>query len=338
MFDLFVENQFFYNQVYLNKWRKAGKRKRSEMPGHNYFSTVEKDIERHCKSGELYNEFRRFSCQSENCQLCGDRAAAMQNLDPVPQPFPNEETGHYKTFDNTPIYKENGDIRDTDDFQPRKQCDLMFSKGQITLEDTSKVKEFAKKFLVKEHLVKDFLSHKATLKVGKEMRSRERQRKKQEKASGTNPDESESDNQSDSDTESTSADESDTENDVLLNVIDDSDSEDESTVTFVPTFKTVTRHGRVAGTWRSFMNQSQESAHESQDQGSSESDSDVSDQEGSTHDSDSENSESQVSDSDESTTEESETETAMVPVVAHGVTVTRSGRRAGTWNKFTMNN
>ena len=96
--------------------------------------------------------------------------------------------------------------------------------------------------------------------------------------------------------------------DGILNVIDGdetSDRDEESNLIFVPTVRTVTRNGRIAGTWkRHFVMDETSDDEEEEEEGNS-----------------STESEGSSEDEDDSGHEEH-------------TTVTRSGSRAGTWRKF----
>ena len=194
----------------------------------------------------------------------------------------------------------------------------------------TEVKEFSKNFLVKEQLVTDRLAHITTLKVGREVRSRERKSKKSDLVPDTTVIENDDESASDNDSETAVSSESDSETeDTVMNVVEDSDSEDEA-ITVVPAFKTVTRHGRIAGTWRRFMNET------SPEPENNESNS-VSDDHDNTSESESEKSTSEsdneVTNSDVQPSSDSE-ENEMCTTEDNTFTITRSGRRAGRWNRW----
>ena len=64
------ENHFFYNCEYLKEHLGVTNNQKSSVPGHGYFSKLEKIESLHCEKGELYMKYRRMSCQERNGQLC----------------------------------------------------------------------------------------------------------------------------------------------------------------------------------------------------------------------------------------------------------------------------
>ena len=166
--------QFFHNSNYLNAWRKAGKRVKSTLPGHNYFNMTEMQMKSHCDIGELFYEFQRFKCNSEECSLCGkSQDMPFQVIDPFPRPVPESDAGHYKTYENTSSYQENGQLRIPDDFQPRKQCEILFNEGRIDTKNSEALNGFCTKYLAEKSLVVEFLMHKEDLKLGKQKRKQD---------------------------------------------------------------------------------------------------------------------------------------------------------------------
>ena len=118
--------QFFYNTEHMTKWRKCGKQARKQLPGHNYFSMVENVVKSHMEVGELYLEFSACS----TCDYCKDITSPI--IEPVPQPHPDPETGHYMTYDNTTGYVIGTDQkRPTDEYQPRIKCKKMYEEGKL---------------------------------------------------------------------------------------------------------------------------------------------------------------------------------------------------------------
>lgn len=105
---------------------------------------------------------------------------------------------------------------------------------------------------------------------------------------------------------------SDSSADVVMNVIDGSDEDenesDNNDVVFVPALHTITRHGRVAGTWtRNFEAQLSETEDEDEDENSSEDENDA----------------GRNSKNDKREMEKNKC-----------TFTTRSGRKAGTWRRF----
>ena len=181
----------------------------------------------------------------------------------------------------------------------RRQCKIMFEQGTLKLGDISGVQEFCKQFLVSEKLVTNYLEHLTELKLKKTLR---KQKKQKPEERNTNQDE-DLDRQTDSDEE---------EN-VIINEIDgsdtDSDSDTEDLPVYVPPMRTVTRHGRLAGTWQRNFG----------DGDNVKSDSDNSDGDSSSEDNDESN------DIDSSVNNESNDPSCVR---------TRSGRKAGSWRSY----
>ena len=111
--------------------------------------------------------------------------------------------------------------------------------------------KFGKKYLVDTQLVINYLNHLAHLKLNKSLRKKVK--------------DSTVDNITDEDEDDHAMTESD-DNDLIMNLVegsDDSDSEEDDHVTFVPQLRTVTRHGRLAGTWKRNFAVFEESSDES---------------------------------------------------------------------------
>ena len=241
-------NLFFSNTEYLNAWRKAGKRQRPHLPGHNYFSLVDEIRQTHLEVGELYMEFS--TCDSLDCpNNCVENP--YPKIDPVPRPLPDSSTDHYKTYENTPSLGADGKPRPIDDYQPRKQCTIQYEKGLIAIDKPTKIDSFCSKYLVKKNNVLEHLNHKAYLNLKKTNRKKARESVNQVNSE----DDLSGDTNEDNDTVFAEKD------DVILNEVGESEDEDESddqddenNLTFVPQMTTVTRHGRSAGAWNSFLN------------------------------------------------------------------------------------
>ena len=86
------ENHFFYNREYLKEYLGVSNNQKSSVPGHGYFSKLEKFESVHCEKGELYMEYRRMSsCQERNGQLCEFCQEDDTSTLPLPtrRPFPD---------------------------------------------------------------------------------------------------------------------------------------------------------------------------------------------------------------------------------------------------------
>ena len=143
-----------------------------------------------------------------------------------------------------------GKPRPIDDYQPRKQCTIQYEKGLIAIDKPTEIDSFCSKYLVKKNNVLEHLNHKAYLNLKKTNRKKARE--------SVNQVNSEDDLSGDINEDN---DENAEEDDVILNEVGESEDEDESddqddenNLTFVPQMTTVTRHGRRAGAWNSFLN------------------------------------------------------------------------------------
>ena len=82
---------------------------------------------------------------------------------------------------NTPVHD-----RAADDFQPRAQLRNLFSDGNIKCSDNHKIEAFAKKYIVKPDLVKEYLEYLTNIEVRKNVRQEEMfQAKKDKKQKAT---------------------------------------------------------------------------------------------------------------------------------------------------------
>lgn len=52
------ESHFFYNREYLKEYLGVTNNQKYSVPGHGYFSKLEKFESLHCEKGELYMEYR----------------------------------------------------------------------------------------------------------------------------------------------------------------------------------------------------------------------------------------------------------------------------------------
>ena len=243
------EDQFFYNTEFLLKWKKSGKRARKDLPGNNYFVYIENIMQSHLELGELYLEFR--AC--DTCDFCTDLNKAIA---PVPRPCPDAETGHYQKYEETSSYKpDSTEPRPKDDFQPRKQCKALFEADKISSQNMDEIQIFCNKFLVGKDVVISYLQHLEYLSLKKKLRKRGKARTEEVTVEVRGDDTVEVieegpviiDDAADSDNSD------DSENDLVLNVVEGSDTDmdsDENNVIFVPPTRIITCHGRVAGTWK----------------------------------------------------------------------------------------
>ena len=187
----------------------------------------------HLKVGELYLEFR--TC--DVCNVCVDLAKA---IDPIPQPYPDTETGHYRKYVDTPSYTQNThDIRPVDEFQPRRQCKVLFESGKIDVKNVDEIQKFCKNFLGSKEVVVAYLMHLENLALKKKLWKQKRNRAPAKENDGTAQDPDIEEYENDSNVADAVVDVSDieSENDVVLNVVEGSDSDTDSDyddVMFVP--------------------------------------------------------------------------------------------------------
>lgn len=129
-------------------------------------------------------EFLKGSCSSRSsnmCEFCEKHPNLNNSIERVPRPKPDEAalpSLKYLPYDKTPIVKEDGSQRDVDDYQPRVLLRKCFEDENISLDDTESIKEFSKKFAVREDLVRKYLEHLQYLKVKRIKRAQERQKNK----------------------------------------------------------------------------------------------------------------------------------------------------------------
>ena len=217
----------------------------------------------HLDVGELYLEFSK--CEEEDCSFCSNILG--QNVPQIPRPVPNQTTKHYKTYEDTGLEK-----RRIDEFQPRFQCKKLFNEKKLKSNDPEKVKNFSEKYLVKPSLVSEYLNHLQDLSFKKDKRKQETQAKKNQNSNSNIEDDTGMDPVSVSDDESLDEYDNDDE-DVIMNVIDGSDDDESENeeVVYVPKLRTLTRGGRLAGTWQTCFSLDNEA--ESDEEANSDSDS-----------------------------------------------------------------
>lgn len=283
------------------------------------WETSVKQLEIHSETGELYFEIHRFRCKDISCKLCGiPQSMKYPSIDPIPRPVPNIITGHYETYEKTPSFCPDGAYRDMDDYQPRRQLDKLFHNGKINLKETEAIDTFCKEFLASKETVLEHIHHRASLQLGKDTRKRDKQRGKDRGGEIINADVIEDEeNVQDVLEESESSDDnedviesSDDNEDVVMSVLDGESDVDEE-VTFVPSLKTVTRHGRIAGSWCKFMKDSESSDSSERSESSDDEDED------------------EVSDDIESSDSDNTEQVENVKTIVR----TRSGRKVTTWQQ-----
>ena len=209
----------------------------------------------HVDIGELYLEFTK--CEAEDCSFCSTIPG--QTIPSIPRPIPNLNTNHYKTLKETGLQK-----RIIDEFQPRFQCKKLFEDKKLSTSNPEQMKTFSEKFLVKPSVVSEYLNHLEDLIFKKEKRKEASQAKKNAASNLTHPENEEQEeennheNFTDSDNEMTLTND---DEDRIMNIIDGSDNEeaDDEEVVIVPKLRTLTRGGRLAGTWQTCFSLDEES-------------------------------------------------------------------------------
>ena len=213
--------------------------------------------------GELYIEFRK--CNSDECCHCSEIPGAVPN--PIPRPEPNQETGHYKTYSDTSSSKTK---RKVDDFQPRKQCKVLFDSGKISLSKKQEIEAFSEKYLVDKEVVTSYITHLSDLDLKKKLRKNAKDAGKSKQNSLES-----SHNDLNSDDDAILDDVVGSDDDVILNEVVGSDDEEDSDeeLTYVPSLRVATRNGQLGGAWQEKFSLEVEDHNSSNEELSSESES-----------------------------------------------------------------
>ena len=97
-------------------------------------------MEQHCDIGDLFIKFRKNECEikGEKCEFCQNNPSTCAVVKPVPRPprpYPDYDQllkFHYKSWTETPIYKDDGTTRcEIDDFNPRVHIKKEFESGNL---------------------------------------------------------------------------------------------------------------------------------------------------------------------------------------------------------------
>ena len=131
-----------------------------------YYKKLETFIKHHFERGEKYIEFINFSCVESTedhspCDFCSENQWVGSPRERVPCPMPHYEVlpkYHYKHVSETSRFKD-GSLRETDDFQPRKNIKLAFEKEHLSADNDKQVNTFCNKFTVDKSLVVKHLIH-----------------------------------------------------------------------------------------------------------------------------------------------------------------------------------
>ena len=151
---------FFSDQKYLLAYLNAAGKKKMSMPGATYYSKLEAFIRDHEDCGQKYAEVIKQACSrrfKRLCAHCQSNPWVGPACSRIPRPMPDYSLlPNYKYLDvnSTPTVINNKE-RDIDDLQPRKQLQLAFSLGKISLEQEENIASFCDKFIVeKDYVVK----------------------------------------------------------------------------------------------------------------------------------------------------------------------------------------
>jgi len=152
------EEMFYTDGEYFQSYIQAPKTKRSNLPGHGYFSKVLNFFDNHFEMGELYMEYIRGACSKNGlCEYCREHPWFGPVISRAPRPMPGPSSD-YLTYDDTPTQID-GKLRLPDDYQPRTQLKVSFASGEISSVEEDKVKEFAQEYCVAKSLVQSQLAH-----------------------------------------------------------------------------------------------------------------------------------------------------------------------------------
>ena len=127
-----AEELFFKNHKHLKEFisrTDLGK----PCPGQSYFQELKHFCETHMEIGEKYIEYVKCTCGE--CIHCSKEWVGPL-CTKVPKPYPDYDAEglHYKSVFLTPT-EVDGRQRDIDDFQPRKQADILFKDGKLDKEE-----------------------------------------------------------------------------------------------------------------------------------------------------------------------------------------------------------
>eukprot|EP00794_Sanderia_malayensis_P003753 gene3753-4275_t len=175
-----AEDLFFKNHKSLKEFiSKAGSGK--PCPGQNYFHSLKTFMETHMETGEKYIEYVKCTCGE--CIYCSKDWVGPP-CTKVPKPYPDYDAEglHYKSVFLTPN-EIDGRQREIDDFQPRKQAEILFKEGKLDKEGD--IATFSKKFIVEIDKVRKYVQHLTHLSIKKKKRAEQRVHiERQEKSKG----------------------------------------------------------------------------------------------------------------------------------------------------------
>ncbi len=144
---------FYWDKTYLAEFIE---RKNSVVPGHHYFSKVERFSKNHAQTGEKYLEIVKFACEFNDgsCSHCLKTSWIDAVCHRIPEPMP-AYTNRYKNLHMKDTPSEiDGAPRPVNEFNPRIQLKHLFQQGTVKNEDLSTITSFAEKYIVPESVVK----------------------------------------------------------------------------------------------------------------------------------------------------------------------------------------
>ena len=163
------EDLFFNNHQYIKDFISSSLTTRKNTPGAHYFTDVTNFLENHIDIGQKYLEYTKSPCGSL-CHYCLKGNFNKDDLSlKIVKPFPDYEADgyHYLPVAKTPL-QINGNQREIDDYQPRKQIAF------YQLESNEEIETFSKKFIVEKPLLVKYLDHLKRLTFKKDKRKEQR--------------------------------------------------------------------------------------------------------------------------------------------------------------------
>ncbi len=162
------------NRESYHKYLNAPISSKDTVPGHGYFTNIQKFYADHFEKGELYQEYLKHSCgNSESCTYCRENEWVGPVIGWCPRPVPDPEQlseFHYNECQSTPMTKEDGTPRDAEDFQPWVQLKRAFQNDEISSDDTKAIQDLSTKYILEEKHIKNYLLHLEDLKYRKQKR------------------------------------------------------------------------------------------------------------------------------------------------------------------------
>jgi hypothetical protein len=153
-----------------------------QVPGAAYFTKIEKFIESHYITGELFMEFCRDSCKEQRddivilCSWCSSNRWIGPETERIPQPIPDENNpGHFLDVYQTPTTG-----RTPDDYLPRKCLKDLHEKKAISIDDPDDIASFCSKYNVEKEHVVDYIGHLNDINARKDIRARETKERKRQ--------------------------------------------------------------------------------------------------------------------------------------------------------------